>query len=68
MEKMVRLPQNNVEEAITAIGQSLIKRAKDIANDVNKVNNITIYANIVAGETVSFDIKKNYTATLEKED
>lgn len=68
MEKIVRLPQNNVEEAITAIGQSLIKRAKDIANDVNKVNNITIYANIVAGEIVAFDIKKNYTATLEKED
>lgn len=60
------LPENNVEEAITAIGQSLIERAKNVANDIEKVNSITIYANIVAGEVVNFDITKNYTATLEK--
>lgn len=66
MEKIIRLPEDNVEEAIIAIGKSLIKRAKDVANDVDKVSSITIYANIVAGEVVNFDITKNYTATFNK--
>ena len=48
--------------AIKSIGQSLINRAEDICNDLNKVSSITIYANINPTEIINFDITKNYYA------
>ena len=60
--------KSTVKDAITAIGQSLIERAEDIAKDVEKVSTINIYANIVNGEIVSFDVTKNYIAELVKEE
>lgn len=70
MDNEIRIPGNNAKEAIIAIGQSLIERAEDITSDLKNVHSITIYANIVAGEVVTFDVTKNYIATLKdnKED
>lgn len=53
--------------AIKAIGESLINRAEDICNDLNRVRSITIYAHIIPSECVNFDITKNYDAYLDGE-
>lgn len=45
---------------IKSIGQSLINRAEDICNDLDKVSSITIYANVEPTEITNFDITKNY--------
>lgn len=70
MDKEVIIPANNAKEAIIAIGQSLIEKAEEITSDLNNVRSITIYANIVVDEVVTFDVTKNYFATLKdnKED
>lgn len=47
-------------QAIKSIGQELIKRAEDISNDIERVQSISIYANITPLEIVNFDITKNY--------
>ena len=52
------------EKALIAIGQSIIDRAKDISNDLDKVNSITIHAELNPAEITTFDITKNYIATL----
>lgn len=54
-------------EAIKAIGQSIINRADDICNDLNRVSSITIHAHITPLEIVNFDITKNYDAYLGEE-
>lgn len=54
-------------KAIKAIGQSLINRADDICNDLNRVSSITIYARMTPLEVVNFDITKNYDAYLDGE-
>lgn len=53
--------------AIKAIGQSLINRADDICNDLNRVSSITIYARVAPLEVVNFDITKNYDVYLDGE-
>lgn len=53
--------------AIKSIGQSLINRADDICNDLNRVSSITIYALMTPSEVVNFDITKNYDAYLDGE-
>lgn len=54
------------KEGIIAIGKSLIDRAEDITNDLKNVKSITIYAELNPCEIVGFDIKKEYTATIEE--
>ena len=55
----------NVKKSIIAIGQELIKRAEDIANDIEFVQNIEINAKLTVDEVTNFDIKKNYIARLD---
>lgn len=57
--------KENVKKSIIAIGQELIKRASDIANDLKLVANIEIYAKLTPDEITNFDIKKNYVATFD---
>lgn len=52
------------EKALIAIGQSIIDRAKDISNDLDRVRSITIHAELNPAEIATFDITKNYIATL----
>lgn len=67
MSSIVVRNKESLEKAIKAIGQELINRAKDISNDINKVNSIEIRALITPTEIVNFDITKNYTACLSVE-
>lgn len=60
--------KENVKKSITAIGQELIKRASDIANDLKLVANIEVYAKLTPDEITNFDIKKNYIATFEEKE
>lgn len=64
-EQLTPNGEENVKKSIIAIGQELIKRASDIANDLKLVANIEIYAKLTPGEITNFDIKKNYVATFE---
>lgn len=64
-ERLTLNGKENVKKSIIAIGQELIKRASDIANDLKLVTNIEIYAKLIPGEVINFDIKKNYIATFE---
>ena len=59
--------KQTAKDGIIAIGQELIKRAEDITNDLERVNSITIYAQLNPNEIVNFDITKNYNATLDEE-
>lgn len=69
MSKEIILPigKENVNKSIKAIGQELIKRADDIANDIERVTTITINAVITPEEVVNFGVTKNYTAEFESE-
>nr|DAS24490.1 MAG TPA: hypothetical protein [Caudoviricetes sp.] len=64
-ERLTPDGKENVKKSIIAIGQELIKRASDIANDLKLVANIEIYAKLIPDEVINFDIKKNYIATFE---
>ena len=56
--------QENVEEALKAVGQTIINKAKDTATDIKDVRSISIYSSINAGEVVTVDITKSYVAKL----
>jgi hypothetical protein len=58
--------KESAKKNIIAIGQQLIKRADDITNDLDKVTNITICANLEYGEIAKFDVTKNYDACFEE--
>lgn len=62
---MIITSKENCIEAIKSIGQNLIDRAEDICNDLHRVSNITIYANITPSEIVNFDVTKNYIVNEE---
>lgn len=53
-------------QAIKSIGQDLINKAEDITNDIDRVQSISIYANINPLEVVSFDVTKNYVVKFQK--
>lgn len=65
MRRFVTPNNDKTEDCIKAIGESLIKKAKDISNDIDNVTSITIHANISYDEIVNFDVTKNYVAELE---
>lgn len=54
-----------LEQAIIAIAQELMKRAKEISNDVDSVTTVDIHAVLTPGEVANFDVKKNYIAYFE---
>lgn len=51
-----------VERCIKSIGEDLIKRASDIARDLERVTNISIYSRIESGTIINYDVTKNYIA------
>ena len=60
---------NGVENCIKAIGQELINKAEQIADDdMNKISKITIHAELNPDEILNFDITKNYIVSLNKGD
>ena len=59
--------KEDAEKAITSIGQELIRRAKDIPNDIERVTKIKINAEISADEVVNVNITKNYVTEFEEE-
>ena len=60
---MNKIPNSidNTVYCIKSIGQSLINRAEDIANDT-KVRSITIHAELRPDELVTFNVTKEYCA------
>lgn len=65
-EKVYINPQENIEEALKAIGETIIDKAKETAEDIEDVKSISIYSSINPDEVVTVDITKNYIAKLNK--
>ena len=65
--KIIIKNEETVKNGIIAIGQSLIERAEEITRDLDRVQSITIFAQINPGEIINFDITKNYIAELKEE-
>ena len=59
--------KEDAEKAIVFIGQELIRRAKDISNDVERVTSIKIEVKIVPDEMINVDVTKNYVTEFEEE-
>ena len=59
--------EETAKNGIIAIGQSLIERAEEITRDLDRVQSITIFAQLNPGEIINFDITKNYVAELKEE-
>ena len=59
--------EETTKNGIIAIGQSLIERAEEITRDLDRVQSITIFAQLNPGEIINFDITKNYIAELKEE-
>lgn len=58
--------KEDAEKAIISIGQELIKRAKDITNDIERVTTIKIDALISADEVINVNVTKNYITDFEE--
>ena len=65
MEVIVK-GEEGAKKGIIAIGQSLIERAEEITRDLDRVQSITIFAQLNPGEITNFDITKNYVAELKE--
>ena len=59
--------EETAKNGIIAIGQSLIEKAEEITRDLDRVQSITIFAQLNPGEIINFDITKNYIAELKEE-
>ena len=55
-----RTINSEVERCIKLIGEDLIKRAEDIAKDLERVRTISIYSTIENGVIINYDVTKNY--------
>lgn len=60
--------KEEAEKAIVSVGQEIIRRAKDICNDVSRVTSIKIDAEIIPfpDEAISLNVTKNYIAEFEE--
>ena len=61
--------KEEAEKAVISVGQEIIRRAKDICNDVSRVTSIKIDAEIIPfpDEAISLNVTKNYIAEFEEE-
>ena len=61
--------KKETEKAVIAIGQEIIRRSKDICNDINKVTAINIKATIVPFPDgyQTMEITKEYITEFKKE-
>lgn len=57
----MRTINSEVARCIKSIGEDLINRADDIANDLDNVTAIKIIGEISAGEIINYDVIKNYS-------
>ncbi len=57
-------------KAIISVGQELIRRAKDICNDVERVSSIKIDAEIIPfpDEAINMNVTKNYVTEFKEEE
>lgn len=60
MENKITI-NSEVARCIKSIGEDLIKRAEDIARDLDSVTDITIYSKIEGGKIINYDVNKNYS-------
>ena len=60
---MKKTSNEKVRECIETLGQNIIDRAKDISNDIERVNQIKITCELNPGEVVSFKVEKSYHTT-----
>lgn len=60
--------KEETEKAIISVGQEIIRRAKDICNDINRVTSIKIEAEIklFPDEAINVNITKNYITDFEE--
>lgn len=59
--------KEEAEKAVTSIGQELIRRAKDITNDIERVTKIKIEAEILPDEVTNVNVTKNYVTDFKEE-
>lgn len=60
--------KKEAEKAVISIGQELIRRAKDITNDIERVTKIKIEAEILPDEVINVNVTKNYVADFKEEE
>ena len=62
--------KEEAEKAIISVGQELIRRAKDICNDIDRVTSISIEAEIIPfpDEAINMNVTKNYVAEFKEEE
>ena len=53
---------DNIEDAIKAIGETIINKATEIAKDIEDVPKISIYSSIEPDKVVDVEISKTYYA------
>lgn len=63
-EARLKKVKENIIESIKSIGNDLINRAEDIANDLDGVTSITIYSRIENGVVINYDVTKNYMTNI----
>ena len=51
---------DNIEEAIKAIGETIINKANEIAKDIDDMTKISISSNIEPDKVVDVEISKTY--------
>lgn len=62
--------KEEAEKAIISVGQELIKRAKDITNDIERVTSIKIEAEIESfpEQAINMNVTKNYITKFKEEE
>ena len=61
--------KEEAEKAVISVGQEIIRRAKDICNDINMVTAINIKATIIPFPDAyqTMEVTKEYTTNFEEE-
>lgn len=62
--------KEEAEKAVISVGQELIRRAKDICNDVEGVTSIKIETEIMPfpDQAINVNVTKNYVTRFEDEE
>ncbi len=60
--------KEDAEKAMIAIGQEIIRRAKETCVNVDRVTSIKITAEITPEEYANVNINKNYVAEFEEKE
>lgn len=60
--------KEEAEKAVISIGQELIRRAKDITNDIERVTKIKIEAELLPDEITNVNVTKNYVTDFKEKE